>query len=71
MRLGGALLGAAVTAACGYVDGIMMNMLQCDIRDGNVLHTPLIDLLEGETATPDTGAVGDGDITIAAIALGA
>lgn len=44
-------------------------MAQRDIIHYNIFHPSLIYFLKGQTATPHTGAVRDGDIAIAAIAF--
>ena len=47
----------------------MVNMTHRDIIDYDVLHSALIHLLKSKTAAPHTGAVGNGDVTIATIRL--
>ena len=45
-------------------------MTQRDVIHHDILHLSLIHHLEGQSAAPHTGAVGDGDITVAAVRLG-
>ena len=49
----------------------MVDVRHRDVRDNDVLHTSLIDLLEGEPRRVGEGAVGKRDVAIAAIRLGA
>ena len=65
------LLGAPVAAARGDVDGVMVDVRHRDVRHDDVLHAPLVDLLEGETRRVGEGAVGQRDVAVAAVRLGA
>ena len=47
----------------------MVHVAHGDAGHHDVLHRPLVHLLEGQSAAVDTGAVADGDVAVAAIAL--
>ena len=66
----GAFLRSAVAAARSDVDGIMVHVAHRDVGHHDVLHASLVNLLESQSAAPHTGAIGNGDIAVAAIALG-
>jgi len=63
------VLWSAIATPCGDVDRVVVDVAHGDVRDNDVLHTSLVHLLEGKTAAVEAGAVGNGDIAIATIAL--
>ena len=65
------LLRPTVAAAGGDVDGIVMHVAHRDVAHHDVLHPPLVHLLECQARAPHAGAVGDGDVAVAAVRLGA
>ena len=47
----------------------MVHVAHGDAGDDDVLHCTLVHLLEGQAAAVDAGAVADGDVAVAAVAL--
>jgi len=68
-RYVGALLRSPVSAPSGDIDGVVVHMAHRDVVDDDILHFPLIHLLEGQSAAVEAVASRDGDVAVSPVAL--